>query len=405
MEHSTDILSEMKQHIYNSELLYSRLAPKDKRKFAWRKTTLQTKTHCSVSCRPNTHAICGGTYDYVLADEISLFQDHDVYFKDITPTVGTRQGHIMCIGTPKTGIDLLAKLRELSEQTGAHYKKYCAILDDGTPLWPEMYPPSELQKIKASMTSLDFQREYMCQLTDERTQVFPLSTIIRSYDPDSFYEKTSIPECRYYAGSDLSRSPEGDYNVHTIVKADDKNNITLAYIQRTKGMDVEARAHHIAEIHNLFHPLRHLIDQSLDGMAVINELTSRFNIPCSGFVFTAEQRYRIITNLVRLIERNRLTIPSKEGDYYTAELTQKLTKELADIIRDTTPTGQPTYKSLGKHDDMVMSLALAIEAVGGVLDSPSGLSDYFIASEIEGKIKEPTRFKSSLAPADESYFI
>lgn len=387
MDHSTEILEEIKQFIYNSEVLHNRLVPED-RKAVWRKTQINVKPGGSVSCKPNTHAVCGGTYHKVLADEISLFKDHDVYFKDILPTVGTTQGHVMAIGTPKTGVDLLATIKEINEQKKSYWQhKYQIInkdyMTDANPkgiLWPEMYPMTEIKKIKASMTSLDFEREYMCNIVDMKTQIFPTNQLYSCYDTKSFFERTPLDAIKYYAGSDLARSPDGDFNVHTVVRQNSKGIVTLAYMERHPGMDVDARALQMKDIFDRFRPVRYLADESLDGKAVIDVLRQDHLVPVEGFVFTPPERYAIITNLIKLVERNKLKIPSMEGDYHTAEMVQKLTKEMVDMVREVTPSGQPTYVSLGKHDDMVMSLALACQACSGFGNIGGGISDYFISN-------------------------
>jgi len=390
MEHSTKILQSIKQFIANSELLHERLVPKTRHRSIWRRTILRTKTNCTVSANPNTHAICGGTFNDVLCDEISLYQDHDVYFKDIIPTVGTRQGHIMNIGTPKTGVDLLAKIKELNDQKGGYfYKKYRAFDSDGRKLWPQGYNDEEWQKIKQSMSSLDFMREYMCEIVDSQTQAFPTTSVVACYDPTSYFEQSPVETAQYYGASDLARSPDGDFNVHTIVRRDSQGFVRLAYMDRTKGMDVDSRALRIANVYKTWKPLNYFADESLDGKAVIDECMKTYHMPIRGFVFTPENRYAILTNLVKLIERNRLRIPSKEGDFYTAEMVQRLTKELSDMVRDVTPQGQPTYKCIGKHDDTVMSLALACWAIGD-MNETVGISDYVVCGGPESQKKDET---------------
>ena len=387
MDHSTEILAEVKQFIYNSEILLNRLAPSD-RKAVWRKTQIDVKPGGSISCKPNTHAVCGGTYDKMLADEISLFKDHDVYFKDILPTVGTTQGHIMAIGTPKSGVDLLARIKEINEQKKSYWenkyqiikKEYVTEENEKGILWPDMYPIEEIKKIKSSMTSLDFEREYMCNIVDLKTQIFPTNQLYSCYDNENYFEQGAVEGVKYYAGSDLARSPEGDFNVHTVVSKNTQGFVTVARIERSPGMDVDGRALQMKAIYENFKPVRYLADESLDGKAVIDVLREDHLVPVEGFKFVPEQRYAIITNLIKLVERNKLRIPCMEGDYYTAEMVQKLAKEMLDMVREVTPSGQPTYMSLGKHDDMVMSLALACQACTGFGNIGGGMSEYFISN-------------------------
>ena len=240
---------------------------------------------------------------------------------------------------------------------------------------------------------------------DNKTQIFPLSTVVKSYSPNEFFDNAPQEGLRYYIGSDLARSPEGDFNVHTVIRRNSQDYFTIAYIQRTHGMDVDTRAQQIRALYDLYNPIRHCVDESFDGKAVIDVLHREHNVPVQGVVTgKPDLRYQMITNLVKLFERNRIYLPTKEGDFYTADLAMKLTKELGDMVRDVTPGGQPTYVSIGKHDDMVMSLALGIQAVGQFSTSVGG-EDYFVGSVDELSEETMELHLERREPTEDTYFF
>lgn len=403
MDWSIKILRNIKDAISNSELLSVRLIPDRKTVRRWTKTEMNTKTNCEILAKPNTDAIRGGTHNWVLADEVSKFEDHGVYFAVILPTVGSTQGHVMCIGTPTSGVDLLSKIKDIAEQKGGYFiGRYPAFKENEkgklVGIWPEMYSPKQWKVIKAGMSSLEFEQEYMCNIVDKKTQIIPLNSVIDAYHNDMFFDKAPRDGTKYYMGCDLASSPDGDYNVYTLIRVDSQGFVTFAYTQRTHGMSLESRAMRISELYQLFNPERVVIDKSLDGKELISILVQKHGVPSEGFVFRPENRYPLITNLIMLFENRRITIPHKEGDFMTTPSVDILTKELTDMVRDVTPTNQPTYKTLGRHEDTVIALALAVYAAGSSVSTIGGSGDYVITDGPKEVEEDEGHWSNKLIP-------
>lgn len=363
MDHSTHIIEEIRHHIFDNELLHL-MRPSHRGEMAWTRTKIVTNKDCTILCRPYRYNIKGGTYDFVLCDEASLFKDHDIFFRAICPTVIARKGHIMVIGTPESELDLLYELKLKSEHDDSTYvfKKYQAVLEDGSPLWPVKYPKDHLVKVKENDGSIQFMREYMCEMVDEGTQAFPPKLIVKAFDLSQRLRSSPLADHIYFIGSDLALSPQGDYIVHLVLAKAPDGRLLITDIQRSRGRGGSEYATQVDAVENLYktyNAVKCSIDRSLYGDILINALKTERHVPAEGVDFHPEARNTMINNLLRLFENGRIVIPRDENDAETIRQTDTLISELSKFILSTTRSNQRTYMSIGKHDDTVMALAMA----------------------------------------------
>jgi len=82
-------------------------------------------------------------------------------------------------------------------------------------------------------------------------------------------------------------------------------------------------------------------------------------LACEGARFTPTNRMDMIISLLAALEGRRLIIPRSPNCGFTTKNTDELIHELSSLIPVKTPSGTPTYKTVSKHDDCVMSLCLA----------------------------------------------
>ena len=373
MNQSTRLLADMRKHIFSNELLIE-LKPATK-ELMWTKTEINTENMCRIICKPFSDNIRGEQIDYCLCDEASLFQEQDIFDSAVVSTTNSKKGHIMVIGTPMTKVDLLSKLSENHEYW---YKKYPAIKEDGTPLWPNRFTNSELERIRSTQGSLTFTREYLCEVVDEGTQVIPPSLIAASLDNKCVLTQLYDQSREYFIGIDLAASKEtwGDETCFTVVSRPingPTNQYTIEWINHYRGtgagIGYSAPLNDTIQLNRQYHPKNILIDPSLYGKPFIDDLQCR-GVPCLGLPFKTENRNLILSNLIRLFDNKGednnpnplITLPYNLHDKYTEVNIDTLMRQLSELVMDRTRTGQSTYKTVGKHDDLVMSLALACYA-------------------------------------------
>jgi hypothetical protein len=129
----------------------------------------------------------------------------------------------------------------------------------------------------------------------------------------------------------------------------------------------------ILDNYNTYHPIKTLIDSSVFGQVLITDLMREHHIYVEGFSFVPENRNNAINNLIRLFETGRIYLPFKGTTGHELGMIDLLRKELSDMTISFTRTGSRTYKTLGRHDDMVMSLSLACFGADQVQQRTSGM--------------------------------
>jgi len=394
--HSSGIIGEIRRTITNSELLTDRLYP-DNRSTTWSKTHAITRLGGHIYAKPNTQNIVGGTHDRILNDEISLWKYHEVYYNDILPMTAVRRGHIMNIGTPKSKIDLLAKLREeYRDRNNVYYGFYPIYVDNDPekgPIWPEKYNKKYIdEEILPKYPGIAFTREFRLRVTDQDTQAYPSNYVTRAMSNgcELYYEMNPVPGATYYGAGDMAASPTGDYNVYCFVRKVGKR-VKLAYMMRKKGMSIPSRADDVNKLLNKYRPETFHVDEEPDGRELIRVLQQEHDrAGVYGFSFKSGRRYKILENLASAFENDRIILPCMEGDYYTSDTSKILEAELTDILRITLKNNSPSFESVGAHDDTVMAFALAVYAATGSanIDEEADYvdpndEDYFCVTEHE----------------------
>lgn len=352
MHQSVMIIDKIRMFIEENELLRT-LRPSNP-ELSWTKTDLNTSTLCTIKAKPFGHNIKGGHYDYVLCDEGSLYEDHDVYFRSIVPTVNARNGNIMVIGTPMTLIDLLAKLEENSEYVVNKYP----VEKEGRFLWKEKYNTELLERLKNEMGDDSFTREYLCEIRETEESPIRFRDLLHACDTELSFEKKTSPMDSYFVGADFALSSKGDWSVFIVVKARKDGKIQLVDIRRVRGVPFRTQLEMLKAIYAKFIPVKMYLDKSTFGELFVEELMKE-NLPIIGFSFTQENRQAVFNTTIRRIQEGNLVIPYAND---VKGQIDNLMKELTSFVVDKTRSGYATYISRGKYDDTAIAFMLAIQA-------------------------------------------
>lgn len=155
-------------------------------------------------------------------------------------------------------------------------------------------------------------------------------------------------------GCDFAIGSRGDYSVFTVVERLDNGKIVIKYIERYRGLNVQAQIFKLLSLQERFNCARMILDQSNLGVTFVESLRGE-GLPIEGYLFTREKRNDLLVNLERIFENKQIIIPRKNR----RELTDELVKEITSFEATTTERGMETYVSSAAHDDMVMSLGMA----------------------------------------------
>lgn len=366
LEHAKYILKVIKSMISQNDIL-KQLMPRDK-EVSWRQTEITTSTNCTFYMRTYSEGIRGIHPDYCFADEGGKYEDKNIFWQVIIPTLNLKVGRCIVAGTPVSFGDLLMELLNENEEFFA--KKYPAVIEINgkkQPLWDAKYTmqihdifgKASLPKIKREIGSVNFEQEFMLNPVSSQTSLFPYELINENIDPNSSFLEFSEVNKRYVIGMDIAYSKKlrGDFNVILVMEIDSERNKRIVFMERFKGSEQEEI---LKNVINRFHPYRVVIDEQGVGYGFVEDLQKKLtSVNIEGFSLNSpEKKNDLLKNLRTEMENNRISIPHSPNCPKTYTLISVLIKELEEtgwIIKG----GKAKITGLGKHDDTVTAFALA----------------------------------------------
>jgi len=374
----------MSTNIYLKELL-----PQNKDK-TWSKTEISTSQGGSYSVKPFSDSARGGHYDLVVMDDLLRDTDmtheqiKEIFWSVFFPAVQTKGGQLIVVGTPMAHNDLLTELENNIDW--GHLRLSAINLDDKgnwiSPLWEEKFSLKELENIKNAMGSFRFNREYMCDPQASGSRLIDQTKLLNCLDDNLGF--SSEANGQVYIGCDfaLSGAVHGDYSVFTVVevgtepylkkvKIDGKqreitieNPVIIKKVDRFRGMPVELQESKIKALVDTYEgkTSKVIVDSSTFGEIFLQDLR-QMTLPVEGQNFAQAARNSLLVNMKKIIESGRLVIPFAQDDSFAYSTMKRYIEEISSMTEMSTRTDSTgkTLKSSMKHDDCVMSLALALK--------------------------------------------
>tara|TARA_Y100001937_G_C7108912_1_gene326512 strand:+ start:152 stop:1345 length:1194 start_codon:yes stop_codon:yes gene_type:complete len=305
----------------------------------------------------------------------------DWFFGDMIPTLH-HTSKLRMIGTPFTYTDIFA---QLEENEAYSVQKYPCLNSLNEPLWPERWGYDALMKRKAEIGSLKFTREYLCVPISTGTALFNPEFIEKCKNKDYVLKLGHRKEkgYKYYVGVDPAISTDGDYNVITVLEVDENKNKTIVHVDRAKNVDFRENIEKIRLIGKIFEPEEVLYETNTFAKAFTQELRNISDLNVRDFTTTRKKKQEIILSLQMNIENGKINFPY--GDNASRRLTNALIEELS--MFSITAAGK--FEGVGAHDDLVMSLALAVACA-------TKTSDVFMLLDDMGIFDEPKPMNRSL---------
>lgn len=321
----------------------------------------------------------GGTYDYIICDDI-LRSDNKLSDTDIEKFVGeeleamifVRKGQLIIVGTPKSESDIFATIEEQNANGKGGWKQYTypAILnwDKKEILCADRFTWAQLMRKREIMTSIMFDKEFMCKTYSSGSQLFPnelrktAMNIGREYKLYSKAKPEEISKIQYYIGVDVARAgtASGDFTVATVIAYDTTEQTKrIVWLWRKKGLKIQDQVNQIAEISRNFDNPIILVEQNNLGQDFIDIMVDSHNLNVEAFTTTKGNKYEdLIRYLVIAFENEKIIMPT--GSEFSRETIKDLNRELERFVVEITKAGNEVFKGSGhSHDDMVISLALA----------------------------------------------
>lgn len=291
-------------------------------------------------------SLLGSGLDLVIIDEAAQIPEV-VWTKNLRPTLVDRQGKALVISTPY-GKNWFYGLMLKGIDTDPEYADYSYFHMKTIENVSLPNVAQEMEKAKLEMPHAEFMQEHEAEFIEGAGSVFRgVKNCLYDVDFRSFpftsdkYNSNHV----YQGGLDLARMT--DFSVLTIVdKAQDKFKIVA--LDRFNEVDWKIQRPRFLLLSEKYGNPRIYAERNNIGDAVIADLTGNFE----PFLTTNQTKKEIINNLAILIEQQKILIPN----------IPVLVSELEAFSYEVSSSGTITYSApTGYHDDMVMSLALAVK--------------------------------------------
>ena len=338
-----------------------------KKKDTWAKTYFGFSNGSRISAKSVGGGVRGAHPDIILCDDI-LWGTTDTelkrvasWFYEVLVPCLHHTSKLMIVGTPFTPTDLYT---ELEEKPGYRVETYPAINAQGEPLWPERWDLEALDARRADMPAVAFTREYLCEPIDDASSLFP-STVLAPCESRNHIlanrrlteKEGGMHDDQYFIGWDPAISSEraADYTVMTVLRqpSAQPNIVEIVHITRRKGMDFRTQIMEIQRLNNKFSPEVIELEANHFQRVFATELRANTDLPIKTFISSKTKRESLLMGLVLKFEREQVVLPM--GDEYSRNLMAELKQEL--LLFGMSRKGK--LESIGRHDDMVISLALA----------------------------------------------
>ena len=170
----------------------------------------------------------------------------------------------------------------------------------------------------------------------------------------------------YYIGWDPAISPDrkADYTCMVVLAMDENRHKRIVWMHHEKGMDFNSQIDKIIELNARYNPVIVELETNNFAQAFHQVLKEISDLPVKPFVMSRMKKEAVIHTLQLHFEQRHLIIPYKD-EGATHRHMNMLLNELSMFTM--LPNGK--MESLGRHDDTVIALALAVQATKEYKDS------------------------------------
>ena len=217
---------------------------------------------------------------------------------------------------------------------------------------------SYIERERAKITDMQYRTEYLAEFVDDQIAVFRWDSI---NDACIDMEEQYAPEKgrNYFIGVDVAKVH--DYTAITVIDGTSLRDCRVVYTERFNNKAYSFVVERVLGIALQYSAIHVLVDETGVGAGVTDQIISELPI-AEGFSFSNASKISLINTLKTGLEQRRIKISSSntklidELRYYEYELSE------AGNLKMSAPSG--------KHDDMVISLALAYQKCAVIWSDP-----------------------------------
>jgi len=204
----------------------------------------------------------------------------------------------------------------------------------------QIIPPEELEREYDNLGGEQYSQEYECAWLEGAGQVFRGVEHVLTAAPSG-----PLTDHLYVIGCDIAKLQDW-----TVITVFDRKNNQQVFQDRFQRIDWPLQRQRIAEISKLYNGAVVNLDATGIGDPLVDELT-RMGVPVNPIKITEPLKREMVDKLQRWIQNK----------WFSLLHIKETVEELGDYAYKKGPTGKYVYSApSGRHDDIVMSLALAV---------------------------------------------
>ena len=289
------------------------------------------------------NSLRGQSFHYLINDEFAYFgfeqtDGSDLWNHILSPTVKVKGRKCIFVSTPlgKNNRFYEMYLRGLDDNFPQYKSILKTIYDDG------LISKDEIEETRKSIPELAFKQEYLCKFLDSALTFFTgFEKVFKPIKP--IFNKTWI-------GVDLSGNGQ---DATILTKINEKNEVEQFEVKGTLDMKYIQISNIINESNNL--QMVYLENNGL-GTPMINEIQKLVNerSKIREWTTTNASKEEILSKLAVIIAQEGISLN---------EMDRSLFSEFGTFVANYTKSGHLQFGAIaGKHDDRIMSLAIALRA-------------------------------------------
>jgi hypothetical protein len=384
LEQTLEHMRFIKQNIDGSNILRP-LIPEGR---PWAKSYFELSNGSRIMAKSVGGATRGFHPDVVVCDDIlwgttgtELQRAADWFYGVLLPVLH-HSSKLMMVGTPFSYNDLYA---ELEEKETFVVDTYPAINSEGKALWPSRWDLESLERRRMSMPAIQFSREYLCEPIHDVASMFPMDILEGARDiklvlldrAETNYNEEGEADGvfgQHFIGHDpaISSDKNADFTAMTVMRQKPNEDFKeIVHVVHERGMSSMAQKRMMVILNSRFSPeLIELEGNNFQRMLEQEMREMRADMPIRVFMTTRAKKESLFMSLLLAFEQGQIKLP------YGNEKSRKYTHELEIELNRFGMQKNGKLESVGVHDDLAMSLALANWASKEFRGSVVMLDDY-----------------------------
>lgn len=303
-----------------------------------------------VECRSaeNPNSLLGEEIDLLIIDEAAMMPPM-IYERYLLPVTTSRKGRTVFISTPFGQNWFYHKFLECTERSDGSSFNFPSNVNPS-------FPKEEWERMMELMPEQVFKQEHLASFLPDAAGVF---RGVQEVVNDNCLAD-SVKGGVYVAGVDL-----GKHNDFTVISIFDTSTNKMVYFDRFNKIDYPLQKARVIAAARRYNDAKIIIDSTGVGDPISDDI-QREGLLVEDYKLTNKSKKNIIDKLSIFIEQKRITIPN----------ITEIINELQAFGYVMTDAGNVKYSApQGLHDDIVISLALAVWGLTEVTDTRNAFQE------------------------------